>query len=250
MYVRLGFSVAINVEPDILLVDEVLAVGDEHFQGKCAEKFAELKEAGRTIVLVSHSLDSVRNMCDTVYWFAGGRLRRSGAPHDVVDAYVAEMHDDRSGYTGGARWGSHEAVIESIELLDGSGEPTTRVRTGDAATFRLRYHAAQAVPRPVFGIALHTLEGMHVTGPNTREAGQVPEKIAGHGVVELHVPRLLLLPGTYDLSASLVDYSALHFYDFHQRALRFDVEAGTPHETFGGVVSLGGEWRVDDDRDA
>ncbi len=245
MYVRLGFSVAINVDPDVLLVDEVLAVGDEQFQNRCAEKFAELRNQGRTIVLVSHGLAAVRTVCDEVAWLARGRIERSGPAGDVVDAYVGESHQARADEGGlGARWGSGEAVIERIELLGPAGTPTSQVRTGDEVTIRLHYRSREPVARPVFGVAIHSLEGVHVTGPNTREAGLVPEKITGAGTVDLHVGRLLLLPGIYDISASLVDYTASHFYDFHQRSVRFDVDPGTPHESFGGVVSLDGGWRL------
>ena len=243
MYVRLGFSVAINVDPDVLLVDEVLAVGDEQFQNRCAEKFAELRAAGKTIVLVSHSLASVRAMCDHVVWLAHGQVRRAGEASEVLDEYVGEMREGREDSSGtGTRWGSGEAEITKIELIDAAGRATRRIHTGDEVTLRLHYDAHEPIARPVFGVAIHTLEGVHVTGPNTREAGLVPDQIHGAGVVDLHIPRVMLLPGTYDVSVSLVDHEILHFFDFHQRTFRFDVDPGVPHETFGGVVSLGGDW--------
>ncbi len=243
MYVRLGFSVAINVDPDVLLVDEVLAVGDEQFQARCADKFAELRAQGKTIVLVSHSLGAMRTMCDHLVWLDHGKVRRAGDAADVIDEYTGEMREARDEESGiGRRWGSGEAVIEGMELLDGKGRPVTRIRTGEPATFRLRYRAHERISQPVFGLALHTREGVHVTGPNTLEGGLVPHEIEGVGTIDLTVPRLMLLPGSYDLSASLVDHEILHIFDFHQRSLRFDVEVGTPHETFGGVMSLGGSW--------
>lgn len=247
MYVRLGFSVAINVDPDLLLVDEVLAVGDEQFQNRCAEKFADLRAAGKTIVLVSHSLGAVRAMCDHVVWLAHGQVRRAGEASAVLDEYVGEMREGRDVDDGtGTRWGSGEAEITKVELLGPGGTPTSRVRTGDDVCIRLHYDAHEEIRRPVFGLGIHTLEGVHVTGPNTREAGLVPESIKGTGTIDLRVPRLMLLPGTYDLSASLVDHEILHFFDFRQHSLRFDVDPGVPHETFGGVVSLGGAWSHND----
>jgi ABC-2 type transport system ATP-binding protein len=246
MYVRLGFSVAINVDPDILLVDEVLAVGDEQFQRRCAEKFADLKAAGKTIVIVSHSLGAVRSMCDQIAWLEHGSLRRIGPASEVIDEYLGDVSNEREEGVGvGSRWGSGEGRIEDIELLDAQARPVTKVRTGDAVTLRFHYRTSQLIPQPVFGMAIHTLEGIHVTGPNTREAGCVPEHIDGSGTVDLVISPLLLLPGTYDVSAALVDHSALHIFDFRHRALRFDVDPGTPHETYGGVVSLAGTWRVD-----
>lgn len=244
MYVRLGFSVAINVDPEVLLVDEVLAVGDESFARKCMEKFAEFKEAGKTIVIVSHALGTMRSMCDTVAWLDQGTLRAVGTPGEVVDDYTESSHDERGGGDHGARWGSGEGKIDAIELLGPDGEATTRVRTGEPVTFRFHYTTQEPIPRPVFGMAIHTVEGQHVTGPNTRDEECVPDKISGTGFCDLRVPRLLLTPGSYDLSASLYDYACLHPYDFRSRAVRFDVEHGDPRDVHG-VVSLGGTWSID-----
>src|SRR3954453_23887705 len=124
MYVRLGFSVAINVDPDVLLVDEVLAVGDEAFQRKCNEKFADLKSAGKTIVLVSHSMGAVHNLCDEVAWFEHGRIKKLDAARKVVDEYTGNVQIDREVDTesGGNRWGSGEARVVHIELLNEDGK--------------------------------------------------------------------------------------------------------------------------------
>jgi ABC-type polysaccharide/polyol phosphate transport system ATPase subunit len=245
MYVRLGFSVAINVDPDILLVDEVLAVGDEGFQQKCNEKFAELRQSGKTLVVVSHAMGAMRALCDELVWLDHGKVQMRGAAADVVDAYVSQMHDGRAldGATGN-RWGSGELQVDRLELIGADGSPTNRVCTGDDVTVRLHYTAHEQIDKPVFGIAIETINGVQVTAPNSREAGVVPDQINGEGVVEWHIGRLLLLPGTYDLTVSAVDYPILHVYDFRQRALRFDVDPGTPHETFGGLVSLDGQWTV------
>jgi len=245
MYVRLGFSVAINVDPDVLLVDEVLAVGDEAFQRKCNEKFAELKAAKKTVVVVSHGLSSIRSLCDQVAWLRGGSLHAVGAAGDVVDQYIDEVHPDRQQVSGaGTRWGSGEARVDRIEIIDGNGSPTGRVRTGDRVTFRFHYVMDEPISRPVFGMAIHTLDGQHVTGPNTREAGCVPERLEGEGHVDLVVPAVMLLPGTYDVSTAITDFATLHQFDFRHRAFRFDVEAGQPKESYGGVVSLGGLWQI------
>jgi ABC-2 type transport system ATP-binding protein len=245
MYVRLGFSVAINVEPDVLLVDEVLAVGDEQFQRRCAEKFAELRAAGRTIVVVSHSMGMMQSMCDQVAWLEHGVLKAVGPAHDMVDAYLGSVEMGGSAAGDTARWGSGEARIDRVELVGRDGAVAESVRTGDPVRFRLCYRADQPIQRPTFGFALHTLDGVHVTGPRTADQGLFPDTIHGEGVVELVVERLLLLPGTYDLSCSLTDSAGLHPFDARNRALRFDVVPGTPHEGMGGITSLGGEWRVD-----
>lgn len=247
MYVRLGFSVAINVDPDVLLIDEVLAVGDESFQRKCNEKFAELKASGKTIILVSHGMASVHNLCDRVAWFDHGRIKMIDAARAVVDEYTGNVQIDRQvdAETGNTRWGSGENTIERVEILNGFGQSVSRVRSGDPTTIRFHYAMRDPIERPVFGMAIHTLDGTHVTGPNTRDANYFPAELSGRGHIDLAFDKLLLLPGTYDLSCSLYDYHCLHAYDFRHKMLRFDVERGPVHEEYG-LVSLGGVWQVGD----
>lgn len=242
MYLRLGFSVAINVEPDILLVDEILAVGDEQFQRKCADKFSGLRAQGKTIVIVSHALGTIRNMCDRVALLEHGRLVAVGPAGEVIDHYLGDVHTDAVPDGRGMRWGSGEGRIERVEMLDAGGRPVSQVRTGERVTFRLHYRAAEPIEKPVVGISIHNLDGFLVTNPNTREADAVPDRIEGRGYVDLAVPRLLLVPGSYDLGVSLVDFSCTQHIDVRLRAFRFDVEPGAPHESVG-VLSLGGEWR-------
>jgi ABC-type polysaccharide/polyol phosphate transport system ATPase subunit len=244
MYVRLGFSVAINVDPEILLVDEVLAVGDAAFQRRCNEKFADFRRAGKTVVIVSHAAEAMRTMCDKVAWLQEGRLVAEGRPEEVVDDSVDEGHEDRvevAAEVAESRWGSGEVRLQRVQLLDASGRETTHPATGDAVTLRLEYQAASPVSKPVFGLALETLDGTWLWAHHTRDAGFVPDEISGEGTIELQVPNLMLQPGTYDLSASVVDYTTTHQYDYLRRCLRFDVEHGTPRES-GGYVALGGQW--------
>jgi ABC-type polysaccharide/polyol phosphate transport system ATPase subunit len=244
MYVRLGFSVAINVDPDILLVDEVLAVGDESFQRKCMEKFADLKDRGKTIVVVSHALGTMRTLCDSLALLEHGNLVDVGDAGRIVDEYMSDVHEDRvNDGTHGTRWGSGEGKITEIELLDARGRATTTVRTGDAVTFRLHYELAEPIDGPVFGLALYTLDGVQITGPNTRDEGVELGRIEGTGFVDFHVERLMLVRGIYDLSVALADHALLHTYDQRHRAFRFDVERGHPQDQFG-VVSLGGSWAL------
>ncbi|HEX2700607.1 MAG TPA: ABC transporter ATP-binding protein [Acidimicrobiales bacterium] len=244
MYVRLGFSVAINVDPDVLLVDEVLAVGDEAFQRKCGEKFAELRAQGKTIVLVSHSMVAVHNLCDKVAWLDHGRVKMLDSARAVVDEYTGAVQvDSKADGDTGTRWGSGEGVLESVELLNGSGTPTTQIRTGDAVTVRLHYRVSQPIERPNFGIVFQTVDGTQVSGPNSRDGGVVIERLEGAGHIDLSIDPLLLVPNTYDISASIHDWGGLHPYDVRRHIVRFHVEPGEPRETFG-VVSLGGRWKV------
>lgn len=243
MYVRLGFSVAINVDPDILLVDEVLAVGDEAFQRRCTEKFGELRAGGRTIVLVTHSGTAVRNLCDWAVSLEHGRVMQVGAAGAVVDEYMGTVSGSPQDESGEIRWGSGEARIESIELLGSGGEPTSRLRTGDSATFRLRYASPDPIDKPVFAFGIFSLEGIHLIGPNMRDRDEVPERIHGSGVVTFAVDSLLLVPGSYVLSASITDYGGGHHYDVRHRLVHFDVDVGEPRETVG-FVALPGRWHT------
>jgi ABC-type polysaccharide/polyol phosphate transport system ATPase subunit len=242
MYVRLGFSIAINVDPDILLVDEVLAVGDAAFQRKCMEKFAAYRAAGKTVVVVSHDTGSMRLLCDEVAWLEHGKIIKTGRPDEVVDEYVEEGHEDRQQTEdGGTRWGSGEGRIDKVELLDAQGRPTSRVRTGERVTVRMHWSTEERIPQPVFGLALETLDGYYLWAHHSRDGQAVPDAIEGSGHVDLVVDGLMLQPGTFDVSASLNAYDCQHVFDYRRRTLRFDVETGTPRES-GGPLALGGRW--------
>jgi ABC-2 type transport system ATP-binding protein len=246
MYVRLGFSVAINDDPDVLLIDEVLAVGDEEFQRKCLERVADLRAAGKTIVVVTHALSTVRNMCDQAVWLEHGEVKHTGTGHEVADEYLGTVQVEIQAQEEAQeepRWS--RLRIGEVEVLDARGRPTTRVATGDEVTFRMRYEASEPVLDPVFSFALTTPEGVLVTGPNTKEAEVRVEKVEGEGVVELHVPRLLLLHGAYDITLDCTNRDVTHSYDRKAKVMRFDVVPGVPHETYGGLFSLDGRFRIE-----
>lgn len=241
MYVRLGFSVAINVDPEILLVDEVLAVGDAAFQDKCTEKFAEFGREGRTVVVVSHSMPSLRNMCDQVAWLDHGTLVETGTAKPILERYLDHSRvDARTGSHGETRWGSAEAEIVDVEVLRG-GLPVASARTGEEVTVRIRYDAHERIEQPVFGLALESHDGVYLWASNTRDLGYAIDAIDGPGVIECTIPRLMLQPGTFQLMASIVDVSTTHIYDYLREAARLAVDFGVPVES-GGYVALDGRW--------
>lgn len=243
MYVRLGFSIAINVDPDILLVDEILAVGDAAFQEKCMEKFLDFRRQGKTVVVVSHSMGTMRTFCNEAARLDHGKLVAIGRADHVVDDYIDEGHAERDvTMQGGTRWGSGEVQLTDVAMLDGEGKPTTRVRTGDPLTIRLRFNARERIERPVFGLAIETTDGVWAWGHNTRDAEYVPEAIEGPGTLDYHIPALLLQQGTFDLHAGITDYSMAHTYDFLRACYRFDVDHGTPRES-GGIFCMNGSWQ-------
>lgn len=243
MYMRLGFSIAINVEPDILLIDEILAVGDAAFQRKCEERFSEFRTSGRTVVLVSHAMGSMRTLCDQVAWLDHGKVLKTGSPFEVVDEYVDDSHEDRADAPEGqVRYGSGDVRVTGVQLLGPTGHPVNTVRTGEAVTLRVSYFAPAPVRRPVFGFAVETLEGVYLWAHNSRDGGMVPDDVEGHGHVDLEIGSLMLQPGVYDLTAAITSYDSARTYDFLKHCLRFDVSFGTPRES-GGYVALGGSWQ-------
>ncbi len=241
MYLRLGFSVAINVNPDVLLVDEVLAVGDEVFQRRCREKFAELRARGSTVVLVSHALESIRNLCDIAAWLDGGTLKMMGPVDTVIDHYLHVVGGGDDAAEASAPGTGGNALIH-IELLDHAHLPVREALTGDTVVFRFHYRLDGTLACPVFGMAVHTDGGMELTATTFVDAG-IADSDGGRGYVDLVVDSLPLLPGTYDVSASITDPGTGQTVDAHDRSFRFVVDAGTPHGSIRGIVDLGGSWQ-------
>lgn len=244
MYVRLGFSVAIHVEPEVLLVDEILAVGDMDFQEKCLDKFSQFHDEGRTVVVVSHALDQMRTFCDHAAWLNNGKLVAVGNAMDVVDRYANTAHGAAKVEGGGVRFGSGEANITAIEILGESNpnEPTTRLHTNEAVTLRLHYEAHETIKRPVFGASIDTREGFWTWGYTSLDDGYVPELLKpGKGSIDIVVPKFPLRPGAYYLSASIQSYDLTNMIDAWQKAVPFKVTPWAGMES-AGIVTLGSHF--------
>jgi lipopolysaccharide transport system ATP-binding protein len=259
MYTRLAFAVATSVEPEVLITDEVLAVGDEAFQRKCMERIYAFRQQGRTIVFVSHALDTVRMLCDTAVWLDRGRARLVGQAGEVVDAYLAEVNRreqaelaQRTGIAAGEsdprrRYGSREVEITGVELLAAEGHSQAVFRTGEPLTLRIAYTARQPVTRPVFGLALHHEGGFLLSGPNTRFYDVEIARVEGSGHVEYTIPTLPLLGGRYLISVAAYDESMLHPYDHHDRLYRLTVQSDGMRDRYG-VLALKGTWALSVER--
>ncbi|WP_315097933.1 ABC transporter ATP-binding protein [uncultured Cellulomonas sp.] len=240
MYVRLGFSVAIHVEPEILLVDEVLAVGDAAFQEKCAEKFASFKREGRTVVVVSHALSSLRQMADQAAWLERGVLKETGPAAGVLDRYLDSTHSDvQHDDQGRVRWGTGQARVLDVEVIPEQGRDV--LRSGDEAVVRIHFDAAEPIDDPVFGLAIETSEGVYLWASNTRDAGMSIDRISGRGSVDCRLPSLALQPGSFTVQASIVDQTTTHTYDYLREAGRFTVDHGAVRES-GGPMALQPRW--------
>jgi ABC-type polysaccharide/polyol phosphate transport system ATPase subunit len=275
MYMRLGFAVAIHVDPDVLLVDEVLAVGDEGFTRKCLDKVSEFRRRGKTIVLVTHSLGLVEKMCDQALWLRHGTVAGQGDPKRVVDAYLtyvaggeeallAGQHGQaapapdpteaappppaetpEAGYHQG-RWGSREIEITSVRLLDDRGRERHLFVPGESLSVVLDVRAARALDDFVFGIGLFTADGVAVYGTNTHLEDFTPERMEGEGQVHLQLHDLRLVEGTYllDVAAHRRDGTP---YDYHRGLYSFRVKSRVkdvgvyrpPHQwEFQGGIAL------------
>lgn len=247
MLARLGFSVATAFQPDILLVDELLAVGDQAFRSRCVQRIRQIQQAGATIILVSHDLDATQRICQRSIWLDKGRIIADGDTDEVAvrylkDVWSRESQDVLSISAHGQRWGSGEAVIERVEFLDSSGEPVEGFQYGEKLTVRIWYDARQRIRNPAFGVAIYREDGVHVTGPNTAHSNFRIDEIFGRGFIDYIVDALPLLPGAYEFTAAIYDYHSVHPYDHRHREFTFQV---FPAEgTFGeGVVSIPCHWR-------
>lgn len=232
MLIRLGFSIATNVDPDILLIDEVLAVGDQHFQAKCLARMEEIKEK-KTIIFVSHSLETVRGICHKAIWLDRGVLRATGEPERVTDLYRQSVTGDELALEEKRRWGTREVEIVAVRFLDTEGEERSLFETGEKMVARIEYEAHTRVERPVFGVAIYRNDGLQVNGPNTKASDFPIPWLEGKGQVHYVIDALPLLEGTYEFSASVYDHYLAHAYDHHHRLYSFGVKRGGTTETQG-----------------
>jgi len=246
MYMRLAFSVAAFVDTDIILVDEVLSVGDESFQRKCFRKIHEMKQKGKTIVFVSHNLNAVAELCDRVIWLKSGEIQEVGKPEKVIESYLNSVDSQdkieivRSSIRH--RWGSKEIEIEDVKLYNGIGEETTTFHTGDSMYIKLKYIAHKKIDDPVFGIAIHRDDGVHIFGTNTKINNFRIDYVNTSGIIECIVNQNLN-EGMYLLSVSVYNFDLKHPYDNHNRLYNFKILRSNQPEVHGPVY-FPCEWRV------
>jgi len=236
MYMRLGFSVAINVDPDVLLVDEVLAVGDEAFTHKCLDKFADFRRRGKTVLLVTHMLDLVTRFCDEALWLDHGVTRAHGDPKRVIDAYrldvAAEENRTMSAQpaidSGGGndapsdmtaregRWGSREAEILGVEFLRTDGTAAHVFQSGEPVEIRLRVRAHRRLTDFVFGVGIFSADGVCCYGTNTDIEGAHPAEFSGDANVGFHLDSLALIEGSYKIDVAVHRRDGTP-YDYHRQ---------------------------------
>ncbi len=249
MYMRLGFAVAIHVDPDVLLVDEVLAVGDESFTHKCLDKFGEFHRRGKTILIVTHSLGLVERLCDEAVWLDGGEKQTEGDPKRVIGAYLTSVEEAEQSEMAAAtsralqsaapspptknmfqategRWGSREVEIASVELITAGGQPSFVFHSGEPLSVRLRLCAAEPVTDFVFGVSVFNAEGVCCFGTNTDIEQMTSERLEGEADVTFAVDHLDLVEGTYKLDVAVHRRDGAP-YDYHRQLYTFRIKSRT-----------------------
>jgi len=255
MYVRLAFAVAIHVDPEILLVDEALSVGDVYFQQRCMRRIRQMKQDGKTILFVSHDVTAVKNLCDAAIWLEHGKLKAIGEPDAVVGKYLAAMTLRRDPYANDGirsstarvangnglvvrtlpnvdhRWGNRHAEIIGIQLLDARGIPCEAAEHGDPIVVRVSAAFHEDVAQPIVGIMMRNRLGEDICGINTSAEGvELPPARAGQCfTVDFNLKLPLLVPGNYHFSPAVAQGTHEEFVicDLVENAIRLAVQKKT-----------------------
>jgi len=250
MYVRLGFAIAVTLEPEILIVDEIIAVGDEEFQRKCFDHLFKLRNQGTTIVLVTHSMGLAAELCDNAVWLDHGNIRALGPAVEVIDAYLADVNlkeaeavpvesEDDSEVPVGARNGSGEVQVTHLEFLGSSGGPAPVLLTGDEVTIRMHFIARSAVSGLAFALGFNHENGVGIAGATTRVDDTVINVEPGSGYVDYRLEELPLLPATWRISTRVSDHG--HIYDHLDKAFPMVVRAPSG-QSEAGAMRIHGKW--------
>jgi lipopolysaccharide transport system ATP-binding protein len=239
MIFQLAFAITTSVRPDIVLIDEALDGADRHFQQKCLGRLAELRRMGKTIVLVSHDLELVRQQCDEVIWLHGGRVEAQGTPSPIVERYkvVRSRPNDTDGASSSRstapephgltvnanRFGTGDIEITAVQLLNRTGQVVSRIRTGEPLTIELVYTVHQPVAGPIFGVSFARADGVRCYDTSTQADGFVTAAIDRHGIVRLAFDALDLLPGSYRFDVGVYRHDWAYPYDYHWQAYPLEV---------------------------
>jgi lipopolysaccharide transport system ATP-binding protein len=260
MYVRLGFSVAVHVNPDILIIDEVIAVGDEEFQRQCFDHLYKLRGQGVTIIVVSHSLALVQTMCDHAAWFDHGHLLHVGTAGDVVHQYLDKVNvneaqrieDEAERLSADIQNDSHEdpneaprsapslITIEAVDFLGPDGMPTHVAEPKAPLTVRLHFHSHVPIESPLFSFAVENENDVLVANPGIRPTHSAGPTYHGVGYADYQMTHLPLGPGEYTFSVAIHDTNGMTVLDKKMRFARLKVQPGS--DLVHGVVDLLGQW--------
>ncbi|QTE72663.1 ABC transporter ATP-binding protein [Clostridiales bacterium FE2011] len=258
MYMRLAFAVAINVDADILLIDEILAVGDAAFQAKCFRKLQEIKGRGTTIVIVSHAMSQLELICDRSIWVADGLVKMEGKPRDVHPRYMEWMsrktqqeekkederenkEDTETDNEGNLkRWGSGEARMTGVKVLGADGTEKTDFSPWDPFTIHIDYTAKKPLGDAVIGLAVYRSDGMLVYGTNTLIDTSSPVTLKTSGTIDLRIDGLPASNGSYSIDLAIHRPDGFN-YDFWRDicTIRIADKVQTP-----GEIALSHQWDI------
>ena len=226
MYVRLGFAVAVHCEPDILLVDEVLSVGDINFQAKCINKMKELDSKGVSKIYVSHDLSSIQLICKKALYFSRGAIKYQGNVKEVINDFRKDVLSNGKNSDSSTRYGTNDLIINSVELLDDRGNCKGIFKRGEPFFIKINYNSKMIIKNPEFYIGFYSEDGNLISAPNTRDHGVPIQLDVGEGEIEYRMESLPLNVGKYILTIGCWDETGHIAYDHHEKFYDFIVEDG------------------------
>ena len=245
MYMRLGFAIAVHLEPDVILLDEVFAVGDEAFQEKCMGKIFEFKSRGGTIVFVSHAAAAVELLCERSVLLRNGRVEYDGPTHDAMTLYhrMLAAEENPAERAGGLReWGSGELRIGEVRIENGDGVQQTEFSAGDPLVLRVRVEGQEKVPPPTALVEFHALNGP-LLGAVSHEIDDLDESDwVGERWIRVELERLPLASGRFQVHVALSRADGSGLYHRLERAAEFHVY---PHEQVRGAILFDGQWSIE-----
>jgi len=244
MVVRLGFSIATHVEPEVLLIDEILAVGDQAFQRKSTEKIEQFRREGRTILVVSHSLGLVQQLCNTVVWLEKGRVKMVGDANDVIASYTGNTYGNFAQVDAGSktRWGTSDAQVTQVALVDAGEQPLDTIASGGELRVAIELNSHVRLESPVVHVKLETMTGELVWATSTQRGTATLRVLDGPARALLHVPNVPLAEGTYYVSVVITDATGGTEYDHCQHWAKLHVSGGQAND--GGIVSMPSAWSI------
>lgn len=244
MQMRLAFSIAIHTDPDVLLIDEVLAVGDLSFQQKCITKILELRDRGCATVLVSHDTEIVRKFCDQALWLHQGQVKSCGPADRVVQQYLDATGAEPPGTPAHplrpSRIGTGEVEISEVEVLDANGNPTRAINAGEEFAIRITWISHKPIARPIFGVAVTRFDGLVLLEVNTQNESVHPGLIEGSGYLTLQISRLDLNDGGYFIDAGVYAQNWECIYD--DRIAITQLLVNTGERSAAGTLNVPHRW--------
>lgn len=243
MALRLGFAVAAHLDPELLLVDEVLAVGDEDFQRKCLDKIELLRLKKCTIIFVSHNLPLVEAFSDKVVWMKNGVIQKIGKPPEVISSYLKYIDSTKNKFNSHTLKSKHNApiYIKKLLLFNSKDNRTEKFTYGEQIKFRIVYQVNQLTEYPVFGIILHNQLGLPLHWSNTRMAKKNIKINKGEGSITYVIKNLFLLPGRYLISLGVHNSKETQIFDWKNRFFSFEIMKSDLKQ--GGYIGLSSDWR-------